>query len=1435
MMIRKEFLVAMSVLVLLGSGFLSLIPFIGVTAGQDADAGAPVEITSDIIVGSGEVEEINDVEYEISADIRVENGGILYINNSKFIWGGTTDGEFGLYVENGGELYIDDNCNFTAKDTTTYQYKEKEIQGNKYTSEAWGIFWKFDVAGKARINNSEFSYLWGETGGYLGDCEGGIICRNDDIWIYNCKIQYVENAGIAVLDPSGANGNYAGGYSPTIDMVTIDNSSNNGIFIGGDASAPKISNCTVSGAKQLGIEYFAGADGTLDDTIVTRNEDGMQFDGIGTSYSADIVVNRCDFTYNNGTGYLAGRGGGIDFNNCTFDNNGEYGLVLQYNVQYGAQPISMTDCSVNSNGKEGMTALDPTISATMRRVEVGNNGGNGIWLPEGTTSAPMMFQMTIHDNGQYGLYSNGSLGQITGSILRDNFLGDIYLVNGSQMTVEDCMLSGSEYGIIVEDSSPILDTNDVSDSVTGIKVSGDSMPIIYGGELEGNQHGLHLMSDSISVEMVDFIDNMNSGLTMEDTDANSVEDCTFSGNGVALNIMGEGVTTIENISVSGSSNIGLEIEEMANVSVWDSDFMSNTLDLELSGTSIAHLYSTDVDSSLISILDTRSEVWVSWEISVWVKDNITGENVSEADLIVYTQEGNILGHDTTFLNGQASTYVLQYSYEGTDMTDYTPVNITVSLLGFVPYWDKEHENTQDHYVEIMLAENRAPVLPIPLGYGPVVTHQNRPSLTWDAPYDWNEDNIDYTINVWQDSIESGQHLVIDKHVPENNYTFNRNLRYNKEFWVEIVAYDPWGLNDTATFSFRTTNTPPTQPVVRFRESPVPSLTDIEIMIVNQSTDENENPVDSITYLVEWYAYREESWVMITSGSNLLTLDHNLTMEGDTIRAVIKSFDGIEYGIPVTIETDVINFAPVNLVPFVEVEMMEDTPESGLVDLHSLFEDRDGDDLSFRVKIQRHVSADIDQVTGEIVLIPDPDWSGEDYLIIEAYDNKPHMQENPVVRINITVSNVNDPPTIDKVIFKGEEIEVEEGRATLIQDLQGTRTVIDVDGSDPDSEYIDDEVEYSTNFEEVIGPGVLDEDDIMFEKTTGRLTIFLKNSLVGEHFFNFTITDNQGVSTSIPIRLIVDNVNDGPTRPEITSHTNGESISLTEEDRSVTFTASASYDPDMDIPDSQETLEYDWNFGEGWIENQGLEYTREFTVSGEYEVRVRVRDSLGLFEESSIKLNVNVSQTDVDFEDGGGETPFLEEWGFILILIIIAIVVIAVIFILLFRKDKLSDTAEEVEKEHEALVAKQQEEAMVAQEKLQALMSGVPYPEATGPALPSGEGAAGGYDALPSASAEGMPQDQGAQPPGYEQQYPEGGYQQPPMDQYPSGEMQQPEEQQMQAPPMPEQQPMQAAPMPEPQPEQQPQAPEPAPGMTPPPQQEGQENPSYLPPEEEQQQ
>ncbi|OYT46827.1 hypothetical protein B6U90_00070 [Thermoplasmatales archaeon ex4484_6] len=1433
MMIRKTFLVAVSVLVLVGVPIFSLTSVEGAGDGQDLGPGATT-VTTDYEVLSGETKEITDEDWELNANIYVRNGGTLYINNTKIKWGGTTDGEYGLYVDNGGVLYIDQNCNFTAQDTTTHQYREKVIGTNTYVMESWGVHWKFYVRGTARINNSYFGYMWGETGGYITDHEGGIVCASDDIIIYNCVIQYTECNAIAILNPDLADYQSQGdGFSPRIDRVTIDNTTRYGIFVGGDKSSPTITNSTVRGAPVQGITYFVGADGYLNDTTISGCEDGLELDPVtGSGYSATLLVNRCHFDGNNNSGFIAGRGGTVKFRNSTFNNNKGPGVIMQVSTSSGIQSIEIYDSEVKNNAKEGLTALVNTVSAIIQNVEIAENGGNGIWLPATSNSAPYIVDSSIHDNGRYGIYSNGSAGYVQGTELYRNDLGNIFAVNGSTISISSSDIHHADYGIKVLDAAPSISDNDLRLNGVGVNLDGSGALSLGGNTFFSNEIGLFSRVDDVAVQQNNF-DSHSSNTAMildlrGDKTAN-VRFCNFTNNKDAVKIYGGEVARFQNISVTGSSGSALFGRYGANFTVRTSEFSGNTMDFILNDASTGKAFSCGTPSSKVTIQDRDSEFWHYWRVSVEVMNNVTLAPVTDANMVIYSDEGEALASEETFFDGTAAVDSPQYMIDGSGMTSYMPVNLTVAKENYIPFWEPDLPNTEDHHEVVYLAENRAPSLPFPPGNQPTITHQNRPLLTWLPPYDWNQDKIGYKVNVWQDDMSTGQHVVVDAIVHNPQYMFRKNLRYNHEFWVEVVAFDPWGLSDTTVFSFRTVNTPPTSPVASFVEAPVPSLVDLEVRIDNASTDSDTNPVDNITYLVEWYAFREDTWVIIMSGSNQFILDHNLTFEGDKIRAVIKPFDGIEYGVPVTLETQVVNFVPHALVDYVEIELNEDEPATGLINLSALFTDRDGDDLSFNVKIQRNVGAEIDKVTNAITFIPDPNWMGKDYLIIEALDSKPHAEDNPTIQVNITVKGVNDAPVITEVNDKV----VEKGSISLVQDIQGATAVITVKGYDPDELY-GDSYEFSTNFLDVIGEGILDEDDFMFERTTGRMSVFLKNAIVGEHIFNITVTDEAGLSSSTPIKLLVENRNDAPTVPEIISHTNGEVVKLPPGENKITFSASPADDPDLHIPDSEEHLEYDWNFGEGWIENIGFENVEaEFPVSGEYEIRVRVRDSMGLYEESSIKIMVNVTAESIQFAEQTEKT-FFEEWGLILILAIIAVIVIAVILFLVFRKDELSDTAKEVEQEHEALVAKQQEEALMAQEKLQALMSGTPYPETTGPALPSAGEGVPSYEALPSAETEGAPPQEGAvegyqeQPPvpGYEQQPPaEPGYEQPPAPAY--------------QPPAMEEQPMQAPPteMPPGTPEEQPPAaPEPAvPGAVPPTQPQEGQDPTYLPPPEEQQQ
>jgi hypothetical protein len=498
-------------------------------------------------------------------------------------------------------------------------------------------------------------------------------------------------------------------------------------------------------------------------------------------------------------------------------------------------------------------------------------------------------------------------------------------------------------------------------------------------------------------------------------------------------------------------------------------------------------------------------------------------------------------------------------------------------------------------------------------------------------------------------------------------------------------------------------------------------------------------VDDISYLVEWEVFRSGSWVLISSGIDAFVLPYNKTSEGDRIRARVKPFDGIEYGQEVSMEVLVLNFAPVIVKRAVDLTIDEDQIALNLVSLDEFFYDQDEDELTYSVFFQRHVQAEIEPVSNNLTLTPLGDWVGVDYILVEALDGKHSSEDLPKLRINITVKGVNDAPVIDVLNDKA----VRPGIPVTVQFQQGSWAVLKLTASDADEVY-GDEFTFSTDFRDVVGTDIVKPEDLQFQVSTGAFSVFLTNALVGEHMFNVTVTDKDGASSSALVHLIVENINEAPTKPQFTLPVE-DTITMEEGER-VSFSVNEADDPDLHIPSSKEKIYYDWFFGEldtnlqeVWVTNQGTSVEHQFMNSGPYTIKVRARDSLGLTAVAEKEVTVTVNRQIVEFPDAQVEKPFLQKYGIILILVLVALLVLALLVFLFTRKEPLAEVAERQEKEHEELVARQQQEALAAQEKLQALLGGVAMAGATGPALPSAPDGSG-LQALPAATVplEGAP-------------------------------------------------------------------------------------------------
>lgn len=123
-----------------------------------------------------------------------------------------------------------------------------------------------------------------------------------------------------------------------------------------------------------------------------------------------------------------------------------------------------------------------------------------------------------------------------------------------------------------------------------------------------------------------------------------------------------------------------------------------------------------------------------------------------------------------------------------------------------------------------------------------------------------------------------------------------------------------------------------------------------------------------------------------------------------------------------------NRAPI--VRDAEFETEEDTPITE--ELKGI--DPDGDDLSYSITVEpEHGTLTLDGV--EVTYTPDPDFHGEDSFSYEASDGKASAEGT----VTITVTPVNDPPTVDNLMFmigEGATLAPAESLAAAGSDVDG---------------------------------------------------------------------------------------------------------------------------------------------------------------------------------------------------------------------------------------------------------------------------------------------------------------------------------------------------------------------------------------------------------------
>jgi hypothetical protein len=264
-------------------------------------------------------------------------------------------------------------------------------------------------------------------------------------------------------------------------------------------------------------------------------------------------------------------------------------------------------------------------------------------------------------------------------------------------------------------------------------------------------------------------------------------------------------------------------------------------------------------------------------------------------------------------------------------------------------------------------------------------------------------------------------------------------------------------------------------------------------------------------------------------------------------------------------------APAAVSPLPVIEMDEDGTLQ--IDLRDYIVDGDGDPLHFEPMFgDENPLAGSTQEGDLLTIIPDPDFSGEVTLSINATDPG---ELTTTVDLTVLVRPVQDPPVVL----------LDDASVTAQEDERGTEFDLSTLFSDPDG----DALTY------LIGP----DDNVLFIVLESLLLVDPVEDFNGEVILSITAKDPTGAQAETTLTLTFTPVDDPPV---LTSTSPDTSVELTEGE-AATFTITAR-DPE------QLTLSYTWFLDDVPISGEELprfELVTNSSSQGAHLLTVRVTD------------------------------------------------------------------------------------------------------------------------------------------------------------------------------------------------------------------------------------
>lgn len=289
--------------------------------------------------------------------------------------------------------------------------------------------------------------------------------------------------------------------------------------------------------------------------------------------------------------------------------------------------------------------------------------------------------------------------------------------------------------------------------------------------------------------------------------------------------------------------------------------------------------------------------------------------------------------------------------------------------------------------------------------------------------------------------------------------------------------------------------------------------------------------------------------------------------------------------------------------------------------------------------------------GTVSWFPQNEHVGPHKVTLWVSDSKSNVSQE----LWFNVSNVNDRPRFE-MISNGTTTITEIPR--YIQQryefivMEHEEFNLTIKASDLDSLIgIQDMVNFKCNLTQLNNTYLtVDEDDpftayfhFWAEKKYGYFATFEPSNPPIETEIIISDQDDSDMIMVLPIRIIIENVNDPPAFVSIDKPEEGFYSPIL---YNVEFSAGRTFDPDTDYND---TLTYQWDFdatdGPFKADFTGLNGRWDFQIAGNYMITLRIVDSAGNYIEAYTNITVDGVKNDDDYDNDGMPNKWEDENGF----------------------------------------------------------------------------------------------------------------------------------------------------------------------------------------------